>query len=239
MRVRRLGRNLDHIVAITEAAKQRFVESGINSQKMLVAPDGIDESFFHSTTSAADARRQFGLPSLGRLVMYVGLLDEWKGYRTLVNAAPRLKKQGVTVVIVGGAEAQVRALRAKYPEVIFLGFTPYKQLSSLQAAADIVVVPNSAHSIVSAEYTSPLKLFAHMASGRVIVASDLPSLREILDEHTAYFFKPDSPEDLARTIEYAVAHPGEADEKARNALEKVREYTWGKRAHSILEFVCA
>lgn len=236
-RVRRLGRRLNHIIAITEAAKRRFVESGIAPDKMLVASDGIDESFFHVETDIASVRRQFGLPLEGYVVMYIGLLTTLKGYATLASAAPLLKKQGITVVIVGGDEIQARALRIQYPDVIFLGFIPYKRLSFLQSAADILVIPNSAKSIVSTDYTSPLKLFAHMASGRPIVASDLPSLREILDEETAYFFEPDNSESLAKVIEHVMTHPEEAQKKAREACVIVKEYTWEKRARRILDFI--
>lgn len=236
-RVRRLGKKLRHIIAITEAAKRRFVQSGIDPRTMLVAPDGIDESFFHTETNRVDARRQFGLPLEERIVMYVGLLDAWKGYQTLLEAAPRLKQRGIRVVIVGGAEEHVRALRAEHPDALFLGFTVYRLLPVVQAAADILVVPNSARSLVSAEYTSPLKVFAHMASGRPMVVSDLPSLREVLDEETAYFFEPDNSENLAHIIEYVAAHEQEAAEKARKALIKAKDYTWNTRARTILAFL--
>lgn len=235
-RVATLFKRVHKIVAITHAAKQRYVRSGVKERHIIVAPDGIDESFFDSAISKDEARRRLELPIDGKIAMYIGLLDEWKGFRTLAETAPALKKEGYRVVIVGGTTEQ---LKSKYPDVIFLGFIPYKSLAMVQTAADVLVIPNSAKSIVSSEYTSPLKLFAHMASGIPIVASRLPSLREVLDDATAYFFEPDNAENLAKVVVYAFTHEEESKEKAREALARARDYTWAKRAEKILASIKA
>ena len=225
---------IEKIVCITNIAKERFVESGVPERKIIIAPDGVDESLLISDIDKTSARGKLGLSVQGTFVFYIGFLDEWKGYRTLLQCADTLASQGIKVVIIGGI---VEKLQKEFPKAIFLGFVPYKELAMVQAAADVLVIPNSAKSIVSTDYTSPLKLFAHMASGRPIVASDLPSLREVLNEEMAYFFEPDSPESLVQTIQYVLAHPDEANEKARKALVKVEEYTWDKRAKKILKFI--
>ena len=59
--------------------------------------------------------------------------------------------------------------------------------------ADVLALPNPS-SAISREFTSPLKLFEYMASGRPIVASDLPSLREVLaDGRNALLVEPATP----------------------------------------------
>lgn len=233
--IRHFLKNIEKVIVITNAAKKRFIESGVPEQKMLVAPDGIDEPLLNTRIDKISARKKLGLSDQGIFAFYIGGLEEWKGFRTLLQCADTLANQHITIVVVGGI---IRELQKEFPNVLFLDFIPYKELATVQAAADILVIPNSAKSIVSTEYTSPLKLFAHMASCRPIVASDLPSLREILDEEIAYFFEPDNPESLAKTIENVLAHPEEANKKAETALVKAREYTWGRRAGRILKFIC-
>ena len=104
-------------------------------------------------------------------------------------------------------------------------------------SADVLVLPNSAKPKISSHYTSPLKLFQYMASGVPIIASDLPSIREILTDDTAFWFPPDDERALARQIEYVLSHPDEARSKAARAREEVKKYTWDARASAILEYI--
>ncbi len=76
-----------------------------------------------------------------------------------------------------------------------------------------------------------------MAAGVPIVASDLPSIREILTDETAFWFSPDDEHALARQIEYVLSHADEARDKADRAHEDVKKYTWDARARAILGHV--
>ena len=104
-------------------------------------------------------------------------------------------------------------------------------------AADMLVIPNSAKEDISRLYTSPMKLFEYMASGTPIIASDLPSLREILNESNSSFFIADDVQDLSRVIGEVSSNHKKAQEKAVLASEQVKKYTWQRRAQSILDFV--
>jgi len=107
-------------------------------------------------------------------------------------------------------------------------------------AADALVLPNSAKAKISSHYTSPLKLFEYMASRRPIVASDLPSLREVLrDGENAVLVKPDNPRALAEGIERALSDAELAARIGRQAREDVEQYTWEKRAVNITTFATA
>ena len=140
---------------------------------------------------------------------------------------------GLKFVIIGGEHEQVTSLQSKYPRVRFLGFRPYRELADNQAAADVLILPNTGKDEISALFTSPLKLFTYMASGRPIVASDLPSIREVLDESCAYFVPPDDAQALARAIAAALKDSA-AQQKAARARELVVSYTWAARAKKIL-----
>ncbi len=217
-----------HMVVISQGLKDFYVSKGIAPERITVAHDGVDLEALHPTEESARSRKNLNLPSTP-VAMYVGSLGGWKGTETLYAAAPLVAP--ITVVVVGGSEDEVAALKPKHPKVHFMGARPYKELSNVLAAADVLVLPNTAHDTVSARFTSPLKLFAYMASGVPIVASDLPSIREVLDEDSAILVRPDDPEALATGIREALVSGGV---RALVARKKVEQFTWDERARKIL-----
>ena len=103
---------------------------------------------------------------------------------------------------------------------------------------DVLALPNIASERISARHTSPLKLFEYMAAGRPIVASDLPSLREVLrDDENALLVPPDDPKVLAAGIRRVIEDKPFAAKLAAQAREDVMQYSWTSRAKRLLEFM--
>ena len=119
------------------------------------------------------------------------------------------------------------------------GYRPPSEIPLWLKAADVLVLPNSAKKDISKFYTSPMKLFEYMASKRPIVASNLPSLREILNKENAILLvEPDNPEALAQGIKQAMEDRNLVQTITQNAYDDVQNYTWEKRAEKILKFIC-
>ena len=231
--VRKLIARTKIIVTISNGLKDFYISKGVSFTNIRVAPDGVDLADFASPESKETARRRIGLPLDKSIALYVGRLDGWKGVDTLCEAAQYLSPD-IQVVVIGGEPAQVANFKSKYHAVMFLGYRPYQELANNQASADVLVLPNTGGDEISARFTSPLKLFTYMAGSRPIVASNLPSIREVLDEDSAVFFKPDDPHSLAETINVLVIDPVRGEHLAHNAREIVERYTWRARAEVIL-----
>lgn len=229
---RRTAQQCAKLVVISEGLRTFYKEKGIAAEKIAVAHDGVDLKAFERPQSKAQARERLGLPLDKKIALYIGSLDGWKGTATLCEAAEKLPGN-VVVAIIGGTAEQIKKYKERYPKVLFLGARPYRELPENQNAADVLILPNSGKSRISEHFTSPLKLFSYMASGIPMVASDLPSIREIADETCAYLVRPDDPHMLAEIIVKALSDP-EASRKAANALEKVSQYTWDARAKRLL-----
>ena len=227
---RTVARRAKRIVVISQGLKDFYIKKGVPAEKISVAHDGVDiEQFAHPQSKNA-ARTRLNLPHDADIVMYIGRLDGWKGVATLLETSKNLPNNSVLVVI-GGEPAQVAQLSVRYPNVRFLGFRPYKELADNMAAANVLVLPNTGTDEISTRFTSPLKLFAYMTSGVPVVASDLPSIREVLDEQTAYLVPPDDAVALAEGIQRALV---EDSTRATNALARVAEYSWKRRAERIV-----
>jgi glycosyltransferase involved in cell wall biosynthesis len=79
-----------------------------------------------------------------------------------------------------------------------------------------------------------LKLFEYMASGRAIVASDLPSIREVLhDGVDALLVPPGDPTALAAAIQRILDDRDLARRLAAAALKAVPQYGWDRRAERL------
>jgi glycosyltransferase involved in cell wall biosynthesis len=227
------------IIVISEGILHFYVQKGVNDEKMLVAHDGIDDSFFLPTLSKSEAREKLGIASVTKpVVMYIGGLDVWKGVDTLFEAGT-LGEERFATYAVGGGERELRDYTARFPRVQFLGQRPYKDLKDFQQAADVLVIPNTAKNKLSAEYTSPLKLFAHMTSKVPIVASDIPSITNVLSTKEAYFFEADNAQSLLDTLDTVFKNAEESSMKADNAYALSKHYTWTARARSIINFITA
>ncbi len=239
--VRMLIRLRVPIVVITEALKELYIADGAAPAKILVAPDGADISRFNIAMTQEEARKQLGLSGDKKIVLYKGHLYERKGAHTLARAALLISKE-VICVFIGGSEEDVASFRNEFggnQNISILGNKPRRETPIYQRAADLLVIPNSAKDDVSKLYTSPMKLFGYMASGVPIIASDLPSLREIINPSLAYFFTPDDPKSLGEVIEHAFGEYAEAKKKGVAALALAEQYSWQKRAQHILAFMNA
>lgn len=221
-------------VVISEGIQEDYIKFGIPEDNLIVAHDGIDESFFGAVETKEQARTRLGIPAGEKVAMYIGGFDGWKGVETFFDAAALVEK--MHFVAVGGSPEQMAVFSKKYTRVLFLGPLPYADLKDNQQAADILVIPNSAKTELSSRYTSPLKLFAHMASGVPIVASDIPSLVSVTGRGLATLVPADNPVALAGGISEVIHDYSNKLKLAQELKKSSFRYTWTQRAKNILYF---
>lgn len=231
-------RALSGLVVITEGLADYYRKRFGYVGPVLVAPDAFDPEDFESVPGKAECRLRCGLPSGAKIALYAGHLYAWKGVDVLAEAAKRLPE--ALVVFVGGTDHDIDRFRRQYgavPNVAVAGRKPHEAVPYYLGAADVLVLPNSGKTEISAKYTSPLKLFEYMASGTPIAASDLPSIREILSERNAFLSNPDDPSALAERIRRIFDNPVEAGIIGERARLDAMRYTWQSRAEKIAKFL--
>ena len=200
------------VVVINAALKARFESIGVAAQKIVVAHDAVDPIATKKT------KHDLGVSEALPLVVYAGSQTAEKGFDTFEKAATILDSHEMTIYTV-------------YRK------SPLAARETL-AAADIVVVPNSAKFESGARYTSPMKLFEALSSGAAVVASDVPAIREVVDERSVWFFTPDDAESLAMVIRFALQDP-EREQKIAHAKSIAARYSWQARAQTVLSFLSA
>ncbi|HEY4501958.1 MAG TPA: glycosyltransferase [Candidatus Paceibacterota bacterium] len=208
---------------------------GVPEQKIIMERNGVDVAQF-APQDRSQARQSLGLPTDAHMAVYTGHLYAWKGVDTLARAAGHLKD--IEIYFVGGTLDDIVRFKEQYGAVQtihIVGQVPHAQVPLWLAAADVLILPNTKNVEISAHYTSPMKLFEYMASGRPIVASLIPSIAEVLSEDAAFFVPPDDPAAMARAISKVLSEPREAESRASRAQSAVLEYSWIRRAQRLIE----
>jgi glycosyltransferase involved in cell wall biosynthesis len=231
-----LGR-AKRIIVISHGLMQELQELGVPVEKIAISPDAVDLQEFNVRPDRT-LWREFGVSPSKKIALYTGHFYGWKGGDTFAEAGKFVSKD-TQLVLMGGVDLELKEFKEKYASdnIHIVGFQPRDKIAKILMSADVLVLPNNPLPKISSIYTSPLKLFQYMAAGVPIVASDLPSIREILKDDMTYWFTSGSTQSLAEIIEYAISHPDEAKEKAARAKEEAKKYTWDVRARTILEFI--
>lgn len=217
---RMVAKRAHRLVVISGGLKDAYIRLGVREERVVVAHDAIDPALYREQFSKEDVRKELGLPLDAKIALYVGRFDEAKGAHTFA-ASSDYTPEDTLVVLIGDGPLKDSLIR-RYPKARILPPTRYKELPRVLSASDVLVLPNSAKDEDASRYTSPLKAFAYLASGKPIVASDVPALREIL-EGKATFFVPDDAKALGKVL--SAASPSGATPE---------DYSWAIRAKTIL-----
>jgi glycosyltransferase involved in cell wall biosynthesis len=207
-----------------------------------LVPTGLDLSRFGPQSDGLWVRRRHGVET-DKVVLFVGRLTAHKGIQTIIEAAA-LTGPGVKFLLVGPGEfpasweRRIRQLKVE-DRIIVAGKVPESDLPAYYSACDLLVLPS-----VSRLEAFGLVLVEAMASGKPVVASDLPGVRDVIkNEKTGLLCEPFNAKDLAARIAAIIS-----DEKVgagmgaagrRLAEEK---YSWdviGKKIVQVYEKVIA
>jgi glycosyltransferase involved in cell wall biosynthesis len=233
------ARGVRGIVAISGGVRDGLARLGIRPDLVRVEHDGFDAARFAGVPSRREARAELSLPVAAFVVVYPGGLLAWKGADVLVEAARELPD--VYFVVAGGMDRDVARLRSRaggLANVRIDGFQPPARVPLYLAAADLGAVPNRSKPAISSRFTSPLKVFEAMGAGLPLVASDLPSLRELLEnERDAVLVTPDDPGALARAIARLAGDATLRERLAANLRGRAARHTWDARAERILDWM--
>lgn len=236
------------IVAISDGLKEDLVKFGIKDSNIRVARDGVDLEEFNVNISKEEARKYFFPPNYEhkKIAVYIGHLYPWKGANVLTETADHLRKmnENYLICIFGGTDKDIKEFKLNIhsnivPFLHLKGMIPHQQIATILKAADCAILIGEESDLVSAKYTSPLKMFEYMASGCPIVTQDLPSFREVLSDANSFLVRPGDAKALADKIGWVFDEKNEEDvkSKAAKAFEDVQKYTWQKRAESIMDFI--
>jgi len=165
---------------------------------------------------------------------YIGNFYKWKGVDFLIEAFNEIN---FPLKIIGdGKRREILEHKAK-KNIEFLGFKPQEQIEQILKNSKLTIIPNIESS--QTNFTAPLKLYEYMATSNIVLASDLPTIREIIkDGVNGFLFNRGDKKDFINKLNYILSLPKEKlSEISKNAYETAKEFTWDNRAEKILDFI--
>ena len=219
----RTYRSADRVVVLSRDMRQRVVDSGIPSERVVCIPNWIDTQQVRPVKLLNSFREQHGRNSKF-IVMYSGNLGLCQRLEDLVAAAGHLRDREDMLFLLIGEGTLKRQLKMQVADlgltnVRFLPYTPKSRLAESLSAADLHLVPLDPR---VASCLMPSKLYGVLASGTplVAVAPDHCELAELTREHgIGAVARPGDPEALAGVLRKLADKPGDLRAAGRRARQ--------------------
>ena len=211
---------VDIYIALTEFARQKFLQAGLAPEKLVVKPN-----FVYPDPGMREGAGDYAI-FVGRFSPEKNILMLLQAWRTLGGIRLKLVGDGPEV-----DQMHQMIRKCRLDSVELLGWRPREEVFTL--------IKNARFLIFSSElYESfPMTIAEAFACGTPVIASRLGVMAEIVEEDsTGLFYTPGSPEDLADRVRWAVAHPSAMWRMGENARRVYEEkYTPEKNYEMLLD----
>jgi glycosyltransferase involved in cell wall biosynthesis len=231
------------IFVVSDVERRNLEKRGIDPEKIVLSPNGVDTQVFHPGVGGDDVRAEYGFKSDEVVIGFVGTFGPWHGVLVLAEAIKKLPQDlPLRFLFVGAGSQQTQVQQFLQSEVekdrvIFTGPVNHGKVPALLDACDILVSPHVPLSDGSEFFGSPTKLFEYMAMGKGIVASRLGQIGDVLaHEETALLVEPGDVDALAAAIErLALSKELRAQLGTRAITVVAQKYTWRHNAQRVLD----
>lgn len=173
------------------------------------------------------------------LLTYCGSLSKSKGIDLIINSAKYINN--VEFLIIGGLKVDVDHYKKiandnGVKNINFIGQVNYSDVPNLLNKSDILLLPSSAKNIKSRNYTSAMKLFEYMSIGKPIIASNIPSNTEILENNlNCLLFEPDNPKSMVEKINTLINDKELNKKITKNSSKLAIKYSWTERSKKMIK----
>lgn len=230
-------RRADFVLPVTHVLAGHVKQRGVPDSRIVVIPNGINESVFAKAPTPMAARQALDLAD-ALVLGFTGFVRDWHGVDRVVRwlATPSAPANAMLLVVGDGpARNDLEALAESLlvsSRVRFTGFVSRDQVPAYVAAFDIALQP----SVVP--YASPLKLFEYLALSKAIIAPAVPNIKEVLrHEHNALLFEESRDDAFEEVLTRLCADPELRRSLGKSAGETIAQLglTWGRNAERVVE----
>lgn len=193
-----------------------------------------------STGAPPPSSRSAQLPAGRFCFVYAGTLEPYQGIDLLIRAFSKVVPQqpDAFLLVAGGNPSQVESYRKMASEeglddhCLFTGTVPQQVAHHYMESADVMLSPRTEGT------NTPLKVYQQLASGIPLVATNIYSHTQVLDDDVAFLADPE-PEDFAGAMVDAMTDKEGARARADNAIrlyeEKYSRQSYVRKLSALLD----
>ncbi len=217
-------KSADAVAVICEGLRGDLIARGVDPEKIIVSPNGVDLDLFGSPLPREEAlAAELGIGPGDAVIGFIGSFYDYEGIDDLIAAMPALAaaQPGARLLLVGGGpmEAALKAQAAASPvadRIHFVGRVPHQEVELYYSLIDILAYPRKKMRLT--DLVTPLKPLEAMAQGKLVAASDVGGHRELIEDGTTgTLFAPDDPAAIAAALSDLLERRDLWDERRRTA----------------------
>ena len=210
------NKNLIKIIAISESLKKECINFGVEEDKIIVENSGVRKDFFKNKINNSND------------ILYLGSLQKGKGIENIVKLSKKMKENNF--VIIGGKQEELKDLPRNIIHKPWI--MPSKILTKVKNMDyALMLFDNQKY-----KFYSPLKLFEYMAMGKIIIATNIDGIKDIIvNNYNGLLVNPSELDKIPNIIKNIEKDKKLKEYISQNAKQTAQEYTWDKRAKRIIK----
>lgn len=199
------------ITAVTHGIKQNLINKGIQADKILFLPNGVDTSLFKPNHPDHELRSMLRIGENQKIILYAGILGFPQGLDIIIAAAEiLLARSEITFVLIGAGSEKVRLQEAaqsrSLKNILFLEPAPSEYIARLYSLSLAGLA--TLRDIPLFQGASPSKVFPAMASGvPILYCGDGEGAQLVKRAEAGIVLPPENPEALAEGVLQLVDNP--------------------------------
>ncbi len=227
------SKNIKSFVLISEELKKLYDFEEFPDLNVIVAHDAADKQ--NSFEIDSNWKKLYPLKNIG----YFGSFYQGKGIENFIQIASSYKKAHFHAF--GGNVSQIKYFKSiALNNVVFHGYVANYLLEYYRNNMDILLAPfgkrvEAQAGIDMSSFFSPIKIFEYMSAKKPIICSNLPVLKEVLNENNSILLNPDEIEKWNDAINIIIQDEKFAEQISNIAYNDfINKFTWFHRAKNIL-----
>jgi len=210
---RKILLNSSHVVSLGGSLTKTLHRIGVNHQRIIVSPNGIDEKWI---LDSALKKKE------GICFVFIGRNDALKGFPILIEALKTINVNISLKVIGPWPETKIHRHNLTY----FGEIKSKDKIIEIIDSSDVLVVPSLSEGM-------PTVILEAMARGKAVIATDVGAVSDLVSEKNGVLIEPGSIDELTGAIENMIDRDLQKASKASTDL--VRNYVWNNVAKNLLK----